>query len=104
MTRHNQHKTSLRNPFQMWYRWKYSGFVTVPVVAVIILAVMISWNNNMEFFEMWSCDTIYKYIQDTDVPVGMTSHEDLTILQHDRLHVIFAECQTAGTFSPDIIP
>ena len=95
-------KTKTVSPLRKFYRWKWSGLVVVPGACVLILFAWFSMTASFEFFETYSCDTIYNYMMDIDVPKDITPHNDLTENQHLRLHEIYQECVDNDRFSEPI--
>ncbi len=62
----------------------------------LILLAVVTWiymDMQTEFFTAWSCETLYDYIQDIDVPDRFPKHTEITEDQHLKLHTILAECQ-----------
>jgi len=78
LTRHNQHKTSYKNPFKKWYRYKYSGFITVPVVLVLVLVAMYYYESQQEFFDSWNCDLLIDYKGNEMTTVGFPTYLEMT--------------------------
>jgi len=86
----------------MWYRWKYSGMVTVPILAVLIVVTLFYWESELEFFYTWDCDTIKNYMLDQNVTKDITPHDEITEKQHVKLHVIYQECLDFNSFNESI--
>ncbi len=95
-------KTKTVSPLRKFYRWKWSGLIVVPGAVALILFAWFSITSSFEFFETYSCETIYNYMMDVDVPKNITPHSELTEKQHLRLHEIFQECQDNNRFSEPI--
>ena len=81
-----------------FYRWKYSGLIVVPGACVLILAVWFSLTAQAEFFEYWACDTLKNYVNNVDIPDGMTVHDDLEPSQHEYLHKLLEGCNSFDRF------
>lgn len=90
------------NPIKRWYRWKLSGIITVGLGAILLYGGVLYIDAQGEFFDPWSCETIKKYMLDTNVPSGMVSHNDITEEQHLKLHIIYQECMDDTEFAEPI--
>lgn len=86
-------KTKTVSKLTKFYRWKYSGLIVVPGACALILFAWFSITSSFEFFETYSCYTIFDYAQDENVPNDIPTHDELTDKQHLRLHEIIKECQ-----------
>ena len=51
----------MRNPLKKWYRWKYSGMITVPVVVILAIGLVYFQQSELEFFDSWNCDLLIDY-------------------------------------------
>lgn len=91
-------KTKTVSPLRKFYRWKYSGLIVVPGACAIILCTWFFLTSQAEFFEYWTCDTLKNYVNNVDIPDGMTVHDDLTEKQHLHLHKLLAECNDFQRF------
>ena len=92
----------LASALRRWYRWKFSGFITVPIIAVLIIGAVYYQQSTVEFFNNWSCETLVKYTMDEDTPRGMITYEELSEKQHNLLHQFLKECQDNNRFSTPI--
>jgi hypothetical protein len=70
---------------------KNTGYIVFGVILVIAVPLLyIEWNS-YEFFEKWSCHTVWSYVL-LDGGGKYPKHSELTEDQHVRLHEILAEC------------
>ena len=90
------------NTLGKFYRWKYSGIIVVPGSVALILLVWFSYTGTLEFYDSWSCETIYNYIADESSP-GVTPHGNLSDKQHLHLHELVEECQEYNRFAEPIV-
>ena len=96
--------TKVTTHLKRYYRWRFSGIVTVPTVIALII---ISWQfvvMDQEFFNAWSCDTLYDYVQDDRVPDRFPKHNELSEEQHNKLHLIIQECIDNDRYLEPFIP
>lgn len=82
-----------------WWRYKWSGPLTFAPIIILGIALYGYMEYEKEFFTAWSCDTIYDYLLDKDVPDEFPKHNDLTESQHLKIHKILDECQADSPFT-----
>ena len=83
---------TIKKSLKKWYKWKYSGLITVPLVAIIIIWSIVDMNNNLEFFHTWNCETIIKYQTDENLPSNIVSYNQLTDEQLKKYKEILKTC------------
>jgi len=95
-------RTKTVSPLRKFYKWKYSGLIVVPGLMVLILLVWFSYTGTLEFFDGYSCATIFNYISGVDMPKDVISHDELTESQHVHLHELYQGCLDYDRFSEPI--
>uniref|UniRef100_A0AAT9JGS8 ORF27 n=1 Tax=Nitrosopumilaceae spindle-shaped virus TaxID=3065433 RepID=A0AAT9JGS8_9VIRU len=102
---HSQNERILRgqyNIFKRWYKWNYSGVITVVLGVILVFGGLFYWQDNQPFYNNWSCDTLVDYVMNVDVPDQFPKHNELTEDQHNQVHQFLDECQENNRFSAPI--
>jgi hypothetical protein len=87
------------SPITRWYKWRYSGIITVPTLVILIFAAVYYQQSQLEYFDNWSCETLTDYALGDDVPDRYPKHNEMTDNQHNKLHGYLQECQDNNRFS-----
>ena len=90
------------NIFKKWYRWRYSGPITIIVIVILGFSGLYSWQDMLPFYNNWSCDTLVDYVNDVDVPAQYPKHDELSESEHSQVHSFLQECQDNQRFSQPI--
>lgn len=85
-----------------WYRYKYSGFITVGSGAILLLVLLFYQQDSVVFFNNWSCETLINYVNGIDIPDRMISHDELPATEHNTLHQFLDECEKYNRFSSPV--
>ena len=85
-------KYANKSPF-MQIIHRYTGIIVLAIILPIIIFIWYDYDSNQMFFESWGCSTIYSYILLDRIHYYKT-HDELTELEHVRLHEILKECET----------
>jgi len=72
--------------------YKYSGIIVFLPIVLFAVGMYIYIDDQNEFYSAWSCETINKYLLNEDVPDNIPYHNTITEKQHDKLHIIYEEC------------
>lgn len=83
-----------------WYRWKYSGIITVPVVLILITGGIVYSTQSLDFFHTWNCNTIMRYQTDENLPSDIIPYSELTDQQLESYEKIVKECKRIEMFNP----
>ncbi len=79
-----------------WYRWRYSGPITV--FSIIIVAVL-SWQlvtNTIEFYDKFTCPQLMEYKNGDFGVSGMPDYEELSEQQKQKFSIGYNECLEMG--------
>ena len=89
------------NILRKWYRWKYSGLITVPLICGLILLAWFSYMETLEFYDAFSCDGLVTYKVVGEKLGDNPSYNDMTV--ENKLHYdeILADCKVDGYWIHD---
>ncbi len=73
-----------KNPLSRWYRWKYSGIITVGGMGVMILVGLQVLDNQGEFYDKWNCELLIDYRDKEMKSVNILQYNELTIEEQNR--------------------
>jgi len=79
-----------------YYKWRYSGMITVPIVVIGIFLALYYQTESLPFFNSWSCDTLIKYKTDENLPYDIIPYYDLT----DDLKLVYDNMVKTCMFKP----
>lgn len=84
-----------------YYRWKYSGPITV--ISGFALAVLIWYvaTNDIAFYDKFTCPQMIDYHQDKQRRVGVPTYYELSIDDQNRIDIEVKRCVEMG-WSPEI--
>lgn len=66
-----------------WYRWKYSGLVTVPAICGLILIIWFSYTSTLEFYDSFSCNDLMAY---KIIGISLDDNPTYNEMTHDNQH------------------
>ena len=92
----------MANIITRWYKWKLSGIITVGLGAILLIVGLFYLQGQAEFFDSWSCETLIEYVQEDNSALGFPLHDEITDVQHNKIHVYIEECEDNNRFSVPI--
>ena len=95
-------KNKQKSLFDRFRFYKYSGPIVFVPLILLIVTLFIYVYTQVDFYESWSCDTLQDYVMDVDIPTDIIPHGEMTISQHNKIHVLLQECQDNQRFSSPI--
>jgi len=82
----------VKKALKKWYKYQYSGFITVPLVIIIVVWSLLYMTENLEFFHSWSCETLIQYKTDENLPSNIIPYDQLTDEQLKKYEKIVKTC------------
>jgi len=82
----------VKKSLKKWYRWKYSGFITVISVVIFIIWSLMYSTDELEFFHIWDCETLIQYKTDENLPSNIIPYNQLTDMQLKNYENIVKDC------------
>ncbi len=82
----------IKKSLKRWYKYQYSGLITVPLVIVIVVFSLTSMTENLDFFHYWNCETLIQYKTDENLPSNIVSYNQLTDEQLKKYKEILKTC------------
>lgn len=82
--------------FKRWYRWRYSGPITV---FSIILVAVLSWQvitSQIEFYDKFTCPQMMEYKNGDYGVYGEPRYTELTDQQKDKFDTDYNQCLEMG--------
>jgi hypothetical protein len=78
-------------PLKKFYRWKYSGWIVIPVFIAIAWGIYEGMVQQNEFFDGFSCEMLKSF----DRGISVRGHviSELDEEQREHFNVILNECQ-----------
>ena len=87
---------SIKTQLKRWYRWRFSGPITI--IGIFAIGIF-AWNqitSNIDFFEKMTCPQMVDYYKDTHVREGMPMYSELTDAQKEKYESLMKPCIDAG--------
>ena len=81
----------LKTQLRKFYRWKYSGWIVIPVFIGIAWGIYDLSVQQNEFFDGFSCEMLKSFERGISVRGHVIS--ELTLQQREHFDVILKECQ-----------
>lgn len=81
----------LRTPLKRFYRWKYSGWIVIPIIIGIVWGIYDLSVQQNEFFDGFSCEMLKSFDKGISVRGHVISELDAEQMYHFK--EILYECQ-----------
>lgn len=84
-----------------FYKWQYSGLITVPLVCGLILLAWFSYTGTLEFYDSFSCSGLMAYKINGVSLDGNPTYQEMS--EESKIHYdeILEECKIDGYWYKD---
>lgn len=96
-------KLKVSTKIKRYYRWKYSGPVTVITCCLVAVLVWYGITSNIEFYDKFTCPQMMEYYNGDYGVMGEPRYSDLTEEQKQKYSVEYQRCVEMG-WHPDTDP
>jgi hypothetical protein len=84
-----------------FYKWQYSGLITVPLVCGLILFAWFSYTGSLEFYDSFSCEGLMAYKINGVSLDGNPTYQDMNVENQTHYDSILEDCKVDGVWYKD---